>query len=112
MSLGIENVKPAIKAAAEIRNVAAAALADGKFTALEAFGFVPVLSQLPAIIQSGPTILAELKDADHVERAELEAYAINELGIAKENVEQFIADALDWAIASLQLYASGRASLA
>jgi hypothetical protein len=108
MSLGIESIKPAIKVAAELRNVTAAAFADGKFQVMEAFGYVPALMQVQAIVESGPTILAELKDADHAERAELEAYAINELKIEAADVEGFIADALDWIIASLQLFISGK----
>lgn len=111
MSLGIEAIKPAIKVAAELRNVTAAALEDGKFTPMEIFGYIPALMQVQAIVQSGPQILAELKAADHNDRAELEAYAKEELKIADQDVEGFIAEALDWAIASLQLFISGQQSL-
>jgi len=106
--MSIEAVKPAIKVAAELRNVTAQAFADGKFQVMEAFGYVPALMQVQAIVESGPTILAELKDATHAERAELEAYAIEELKIEKADVESFIADSIDWVIATLQLFISGQ----
>jgi hypothetical protein len=111
MSLGIEAVKPAIKVAADLRNITADALADGKFTPMEIFAFVPALLQVQGIIESGPQILAQLKEADHNDRAALEAYAKEELKIADQEVEQFIGDALDWAIATLQLFISGKQSL-
>jgi len=94
--------------AAELRNVTAEALKDGKFTAMEVFGFVPALLQIQGIIESTPAMLAELKSATHADREELEAYAIAELKIEAVNVEAFIADALDWIIATVQLFISGQ----
>lgn len=107
--MSIEAVKPAIKVAAELRNVAATALADGKFQPMEIFGFIPALLQVQGIIESGPQMLQEIKSATHADREELERYAIEELKIGKEGVEQFIGDALDWTIATVKLYVSGAA---
>lgn len=109
MSLGIDKIKAAMKLAADLRNATADALADGTFQWQEAFGFIPSLMQVQGVAQSVPELVAQVKDASHTEREELAAYAKEVLLIPTAEVEQFIADAVDWVIATVKVIGSGKA---
>lgn len=106
--VGIDKIKAAMKLAADLRNTTADALADGTFQWQEAFGFIPSLMQIQGVVNSAAELVEQVKDADHNEREELEAYAKDVLNIPSENVEQFIADAVDWVVATVQLINSGK----
>lgn len=103
MELGIDKIKAAMKLAADLRNTTADALADGTFQWQEAFGFIPSLMQIQGVVQNSAEMVAQIQDASHNEREELEAYAKDVLNIASADVEQFIANALDWVIATVQI---------
>lgn len=107
--VGIDKIKAAMKLAADLRNTTADALADGQFQWQEAFAFIPSLMQIQGVVNSAAELVAQVKDADHDERQELEAYAKEVLNIPSENVEQFISDAVDWVITTIQLINSGKA---
>ena len=101
--LGIDKIKAAMKLAADLRNATADALADGNFQWQEAFAFIPSLLQIQGVVEGASEMIAQIKDASHVEREELETYAKEVLNIPAENVEQFIADSVDWIIATVQM---------
>lgn len=103
MDLGIDKIKAAMKLAADLRNTTADALADGTFQWQEAFGFIPSLMQIQGVVQTSKELVAQVQDASHSEREELEAYAKEALNIPDANVEAFIANAVDWVIATVQI---------
>lgn len=107
MALGIDKIKAAMKLLADLRNATAEALADGTFQWQEAFGFIPSLMQIQGVIQSKDELIAEIKDASHAEREELETYGIDILKIPSAEVEEFIVKATDWVILTVQMITKG-----
>ncbi len=105
MSLGIEAVKPFIKIGADLRNITSGALADGKITIPEALGYLTPLLAVQGLIETAPAALEQIKQADSADRAELSRYAIEELKIAYDQVEQIIAKLLEAAVLIYQVVA-------
>jgi len=103
--MGIENLKKAVGLAAAFKNQTTEALADG-FQTMDIFGFIDELSQLPAVIQSAEDLKAELNDLTLEERTELNEYVLSLNVVAEENLEAFIANALDWAFATYKVVTS------
>lgn len=108
MSLGTDKIKEVMKFGADLRNLTAEALADGKFQWQEAIKFLPTLMSVQGVIESLKETVAQIKDASHPEREELEVYAKDVLQIPAEQVEDFIAKSFDWVVATLQLIESGK----
>jgi len=106
--LGINNLKKAVRLATSIGNEFQTALADGKFQATEAFGFIDEVAQLPDVINSRNEIAAEAKDIDSAEGQELRQYVRDELHIANEKVEDVIDAAVNWILSTAQLVVVAR----
>ena len=100
---GVSNLKKAVRFATSVGNEFQNALADGKFSATEAFNFIDEVAQLPEIINSRAEIVAEAKDIDSAEGQELRQYVRTELNIANEKVEDVIDSAINWVLATAQL---------
>lgn len=103
--MGIENLKKPLGLAAAFKNQTTEALADG-FQTMDIFGYIDELSQLPSVIASAEDMKAELNDLSLEERNELQAYVLSLNVVADENLEAFIADALDWCFATYKLVKS------
>ena len=105
--LGIDNIKSVMKFMADTRNQTSDAMADGKITWIEGVGFLPLIMRTPELVNKAKQTLAEIKDASHPERAELETYAIEVLLIPSAEVEEFIADCCDWIILTIKIIDKG-----
>lgn len=103
MPLGIDNLKKLIKFSLDLTENISTALADGKVTTTEIFGFLPELLQVPGVVKSWKDIVAELKDLTPDERLDLHAYVADEFDIPNDKVEVFIENALLQAISMITL---------
>lgn len=101
--IGIENLKAVAKFGIELGEKAADALADGKITASEAFGFLPTLMAIPDILSRKDAIVAEFKDLSGDERYELNAFIQAEFDIANDALENKIEKGLNAVVAVLDL---------
>lgn len=101
--LGIENLKKLIKLALSLTEQISTALADGKITTMELFGFLPELAQIPGVVKSWADISAELKDLTPEERQELLEYINEEFDIPNDQLESFIENALMNAVSLISL---------
>lgn len=101
--LGIDNLKKLIKFSLDISENISSALADGKITTVEIFGFLPELMQVPGVVKSWKDIVAEVKDLMPDERIQLHAFVADEFDIPNDKVEVFIENALLQAISLITL---------
>lgn len=95
MALGIDNLKKLIKFSLDISENISSALADGKITTVEIFGFLPELMQVPGVVKSWKDIVAEVKDLMPDERIQLHAFVADEFDIPNDKVEVFIEHSLE-----------------
>jgi len=103
--MGIENLKKAVGLAAAFKNQTTEALADG-FQTMDLFGFIDEFAALPAVINGAADLKAELNDLSLEERTELNAYVLSLNVVAEEELEAFIANALDWCFATYKVVTS------
>lgn len=103
MPLGIINLKKIIKFALDLTKNISTALADGKVSTAEIFGFLPELMQVPGIVKSWKDIAGEFKDLTPAERTELHAYVVANFDIPNDKVKLFIENALLNAISLITL---------
>lgn len=101
--LGIENLKNVAKFGIELGEKTASILEDGKVSALEALGYLPVLLAVPGIIEHKDDIIAEFKDLSKDERDELNEFIQDEFDIADDELELKIEKSLTAAVAILDL---------
>lgn len=101
--LGIESLKTVAKFGIELGEKAADALADGKVSATEAFGFLPTLMAIPGILAQKDDVVAEFKDLTSEERSELNAFIAAEFDIANDALESKIEKGLSAVVAILDL---------
>lgn len=99
--LGIENLKKAAKLGVQLGMQIEVAGEDG-FQLTDLFGFVAPLSQLPAIIADKDALVAEFKDLDGDERAELLAYVETELTLQNKKIEKLVEGGLGILVSLLQ----------
>ena len=104
--VGIKNLKRAVKFAIDVTNQFIEAMADGKFTVFESFGFIDELSQIPGVVNSASEVLQEVKDLSEEEKNELTQYVVDELHIPSEKVEDVIAKSISFAFATNELVAA------
>jgi hypothetical protein len=102
MALGIEKLKVAAKLLISFGQKIESTSKDG-FQIVELFSFLGELSQIPAIFADKDEIVAEFKDLDATERAELVAYIETELTLENKKVEAIIEKSLGVLISILQL---------
>lgn len=100
---GISNLKKMVKFATDFTEQVADSLSDGKFSWMEAFGFVDEVSQIPGVVKSWPAIKQELSELNEDERKELHQYVTEEFDIPNDRVEAFVESALGWAINAIAL---------
>ena len=79
--LGIENLKLVAKAGVDLGEKIATVFEDNKITLTEAFGFLPVLMNIPDVLKKKAEIKAEWADLDTAEREEIKAYVAAELSL-------------------------------
>lgn len=91
--LGIENLKKAVILGVDLGNQAAISGADG-WGWLDSFSFLDELIQIPGVIAKGDEIVAELKDLDEAETAELHQLVKDRLDIPNDHTEKIVEDAL------------------
>lgn len=100
---GVENLKKLIKFSCDFTEQITEALADGKFTWMESFGFIDEVMQLPGVVKSFPAIKQELSELSPEERQELYDYLKEEFDIPNDRLEAFIENSLSLAIAAIAL---------
>ncbi len=93
---GIKELKDVLKAAISIGE----ALADGI-----QLGDVAALLDLPAAIEGIKEVPAELADLDEAELEELNVFIQSEFDLPDDQVEEFVEDAITWALSTYKLYA-------
>lgn len=99
----IENVKKVIDLVADLQKQYKTAMADGKFNIPgDLFGFIGHFMAVQGIIESGPAIWNELKNASHPDRAELEDY-IKGKDFGTDSTENLITKIADTALAAIAL---------
>lgn len=103
MSVGIENLKKVAKFGIDLGEKTASVFEDGKVSTMEAFGFLPVLMDIPGIIEKKDDIIAEFKDLSTEERTELNAFIQAEFDIADDALETKIEKGLTAVVAILDL---------
>jgi len=102
MALGIENLKKAAKLLISFGQKIESTSKDG-FQAIELFSFLGEVSQVPDIISHKDDIVAEFKDLDATERAELVSYIETELVLENKKTEEIIEAGLALLISVLTL---------
>lgn len=95
MSLGIDNLKKAALLGIDIGKQVETALADGKFSWVDSFGFLDELIRVPGIINSRKDIIAEYQDLTADEREELKGYIQDNLDLTNDELEGKIEKGLD-----------------
>ncbi len=95
MLLGIDNLKKAALLGIDIGKQVETALADGKFSWVDSFGFLDELIKVPGIINSRKDIIAEYKDLTEAEREELKEYIQDNLDLINDELEGKIEKGLD-----------------
>lgn len=102
VQLGVDHLKKAVKFAIDVAKQVEESGKDG-WTYMDSFSFIDELSALPGLIKSAGDILAELKQLDPADRAELNTYIQTEFDIADDRLEGIIEDALSLAFGMLGL---------
>jgi len=88
---GIDNLKTALGFAIGLGEKLESALADdGKVTWNELFGFIPILTSVPAVIKAAPELLKEFDDLDDAEMADLTLWLETELDLQNDKIEDYI----------------------
>ena len=105
MPLGIENLKKALKFAADF---SAQIAATKKINFLSMFAFIDELLELGDVVTSWKDIVAEFKDLQDSERLVLYDYAKLVLNIPNEEVKTFVADSFDWSLKTFALVERAR----
>lgn len=111
MAVGIENLKKASKLLISFGQKIESTSKDG-FQIVELFSFLGELSQIPDIFAHKDDIVAEFKDLDATERADLVTYIETELVLENKKVEGIIEAALGLLISLLQLVEKLKAPVA
>ena len=101
--LGIEHLKTVAKFGIDLGEKTASILEDGKVSAMEALGYLPVLLSVPGIIEHKDDIVNEFKDLSDAERTELNLYIQEDFDIADDDLEVKIEKSLAAAVAILDL---------
>lgn len=102
-TLGIENLKKAVKFAIDLGEQFAESAKDG-FTWKDSFSFIDELLQVPGLLSRSKDIVAELKDLSEVEKEELVAWAKDELDLEDDALEAKVEGALEFALQFLKFY--------
>lgn len=102
--LGIENLKKVIKLVLDLQKQGQVALADGKFTLLDIPGFLDELLQIPGLINSRETIVAEFNDLTKDEIDELNAYLKQEFDLENDVTEAKVEEYINIAVSLIKLF--------
>jgi hypothetical protein len=101
--LGVENLKKLVKFPLDLTKQITDSTADG-WQITDLFSFVDELSTIPGIVKNWKETVAELKELDALERAELHAYVVTEFDIPNDKVEVFVENALLNVVSLIALY--------
>lgn len=104
----MENVNKLIDFAGEAQRAYTAAAADGKVDFQDIVQSMGVLVQLPNVIAAAPLAYEELKRASHTQREELSARIVAEFDKPESQVEEFVAEIVDWGVSTVRVITAGR----
>lgn len=103
--VGIETLKQVAVALISLAKVTEDSLADG-FQLTDSFAYFPVLVTLPGILKKKNDIVAEFKDLDPAERAELLSFVETTLVLSNKGLEDVVEKALASAVTIASLIES------
>lgn len=103
---GIDNLKRMVKFACDFTKQMSSAMADGKFSWTEGFGFIDELLQIPDVVKAWPEVKNEISELSTEEREQLYQYLVTEFDIPNDEVEVKIEQSLNWVINTITLVES------
>lgn len=106
---GIDNLKKVVKFSCDFTAQINTAMADGKFSWTESFGFIDELAQIPGVIKSFPSVKQEIADLDVAEKKELYDFIVDNFDIPNDHVEKLIENSLAFALAAVELFEQWKA---
>jgi hypothetical protein len=95
MALGVENLKKALGLVLHLVDKIEEVTQDGWQWLKDSLALLPTLTEVPGVIKNGRAIWDEVQDLDDDERAELNAFAKQELDLEDEKVEAVVEAAFD-----------------
>jgi len=90
MALGIENLKKVLVAAIHLADKIDDVTQDGFQIVADSIALIPNIGEAVAVVKNGKDALAEYKDLDDVERAEVLAYVQIEFDLEDDKLEAVI----------------------
>ena len=103
--LGIENLKRALKF---INDFTMQVAATKKFRLTSIFSFIDDLFALGGVITEWKNIVAEYRDLDEAEKAQIVQFVKDEFDIPNDEVEAFIEDAFQWLLSTIAMVERAR----
>lgn len=100
--VGIENLKKVASAIIGLGMQLEKSTADG-FQLTDIFSFIPVLSEIPGLLQNKRVIVDEFKDLTPEENAQLVTFIEQNFTLNNKRTEQVIEAALETAVSILNL---------
>lgn len=102
----MENTKNALTLVARFKKQYQEAAKDG-IQAMDGFGFIDELAELPAVINSAKLIKEEIDTVTPEGRDDVRNHVLTLDVVEKEEAEQFIADVVEWALLTNKVIRGG-----